>query len=167
MKSNFHSVEICDRRTCLVADCVDFATKYNTRSRKFYRVAEKTLFCWNITIGPLHWNIKFGSSLNIGNGKKICMGKCCWMASLVIQQLFPIQILLIFLRFELPPNFIFERNRSQTCSSSTYLCLLFSFLVLTKCQVLNLMMGRSRDRVPTQIPCLHETCLREVNAFSR
>ena len=27
---------------------------------------------------------KFGSSLNIGNGKKICMGKSCWMASLFI-----------------------------------------------------------------------------------
>ena len=31
--------------------------------------------------------------------------------------------------------------------SSTYFFLLFSFLVLTKCQVLNLMVGRSRDQV--------------------
>ena len=33
------------------------------------------------------------------------MGKSCWLASLAVQQLFPIQILLIFLSFELPPNF--------------------------------------------------------------
>ena len=42
------------------------------------------------------------------------MGKRCWMASLAIQLLFPIQILLIFLRFDLPPNFIFECYRPQT-----------------------------------------------------
>ena len=65
-----------------------------------------------------------------GNGK----------ASLAIQQLFPIQILLIFLRFEQPPNFIFQCYRPQTWQS-TYFCLLFSFLVLGKCQVLNLMVG--------------------------
>ena len=43
----------------------------------------------------------FGGSLNIGNVKRICMGKGCWIASLAIQQLFPIQILLVFLRFKL------------------------------------------------------------------
>ena len=33
------------------------------------------------------------------------MGTICWMVSLAFQQLFPIQIFLIFLRFKLPPNF--------------------------------------------------------------
>ena len=32
------------------------------------------------------------------------MGKCCWRASLAIQQLFPIQILLPFSIFKLTPN---------------------------------------------------------------
>ena len=31
--------------------------------------------------------MKFGSSLNIGNGKRICMGKSCWLARLANQQL--------------------------------------------------------------------------------
>ena len=34
--------------------------------------------------------------------------------SLALQQLFPIQILLLFMRFELPPNFIFQYYRPQT-----------------------------------------------------
>ena len=55
-----------------------------------------------------------GGSLNIGNGMRICMGKSCWMTSLAIQQLFPIQILLIFPRFELLQNLIFECYRPQT-----------------------------------------------------
>ena len=43
------------------------------------------------------------------------MGKCYRMVSLnALQQLFPIQILLIFPRFKLPPNFIFQCYRSQT-----------------------------------------------------
>ena len=42
------------------------------------------------------------------------MEKSCWLARLANQQLFPIQILLIFLRFELPPNFIFQCYRPQT-----------------------------------------------------
>ena len=42
------------------------------------------------------------------------MGKNCWMASLALQQLFPTQILLIFLRFELLPNLIFQCYRPQT-----------------------------------------------------
>ena len=33
---------------------------------------------------------------------------------IAIQQLFPIQILLIFLKFELAPNFIFQYYRPQT-----------------------------------------------------
>ena len=41
------------------------------------------------------------------------MGKSCWMAMLAIPQLFPIQIL-IFPRFELLKNFIFEQYRPQT-----------------------------------------------------
>ena len=35
-------------------------------------------------------------------------------SSLALQQLFPIQILLIFLRFEPPPNFLFQCYRPQT-----------------------------------------------------
>ena len=42
------------------------------------------------------------------------MEKMCWMARLAIEQHFPIQILLVFLRFKLLPNFIFQCNRSQT-----------------------------------------------------
>ena len=62
------------------------------------------------------------------------MGKSCWMARLTIQQLFPIQIFLILLIFKLLPN-------------CTYFFLLLSFPVLTKCQVLNLRVGRSHDQV--------------------
>ena len=44
------------------------------------------------------------------------MGKSCWIASLVhdLQQRFPIQILLVFPRFKLPPNFIFQCYRPHT-----------------------------------------------------
>ena len=45
------------------------------------------------------WQFK----INVGNVKRICMGKSCWIASLALQQLFSIQILLIFLRIKLPP----------------------------------------------------------------
>ena len=62
------------------------------------------------------------------------------MASLALQQLFPIQILLIFLRFELLAS-------DLKLGSSTYFFLLFPFLAFTKCQVLNLSVGRSRDQV--------------------
>ena len=44
--------------------------------------------------------------LHIGNIKRICIGKSCWMARLALQQLFPIQILLVFQRFELLQNYI-------------------------------------------------------------
>ena len=37
-----------------------------------------------------------------------------YMGSLALQPPFPIQILLIFLRFELPPNFTFQCYRPQT-----------------------------------------------------
>ena len=42
------------------------------------------------------------------------MGKCYWLASPALQQHFPIQILLVFPIFKLPPNFIFQCYRSQT-----------------------------------------------------
>ena len=58
---------------------------------------------------------------------------------------FSIQILLIFLRFELPPNFIFQCYRPQTWQFLHIFFLLFPFLVFTKCQVLNLRVGRSCD----------------------
>ena len=48
------------------------------------------------------------------------------MASLALQQLFPIQILLIFLRFRLPPNLMLQTSN---------LLLLFPLLVFTKAQV--------------------------------
>ena len=76
------------------------------------------------------------------------MGKSCWMASLAIKQLFCIQILLIFLSFKLLPNFIFQYITTDLkLGSSTYFFLLFLFLVLTKCQVLNLRVVRSCDQV--------------------
>ena len=49
----------------------------------------------------------------MGNGKGIYMGKSCWTARLAIQQHFPIQILLVFLRFKLLP-IIFHCYRPQT-----------------------------------------------------
>ena len=54
-----------------------------------------------------------------------------WTASLALQQLFPIQILLIFLRFELLPNFIFHCYRPQTWQS-TYFFPAFSTLLVFK-----------------------------------
>ena len=52
------------------------------------------------------------------------------LASLALQQIFAIQIPLIFLRFELPPNFIFQCYRPQT--QQFYL---FYPALLTKSQV--------------------------------
>ena len=74
-----------------------------------------------------------------------------WRASLTLQQLFPIQILLIFFRFEPPPNFIFHRYRPQTWQAFSPL---FSpFLVFIKFQVLNLRMERSRDPLLQKAYC--------------
>ena len=42
------------------------------------------------------------------------MGKSCWIARLALQQHLPIQILLVFLRFKLTPDFIFRWYRPQT-----------------------------------------------------
>ena len=42
------------------------------------------------------------------------MRKRCWIARLAMQQHFPIQIPLVFLRFKLLPNFIFLCYRPQT-----------------------------------------------------
>ena len=44
--------------------------------------------------------------------------------------------------------------------SSTYFFLLYSFLVLTKCQVSNLRVGRSRDQVPQRA---HLQCIQLSN----
>ena len=51
---------------------------------------------------------------------------------------FSIQILLIFLKFKLP-------HTDLKLGSSTVFSCFFSFLVFTKCQVLNLRMSTSRD----------------------
>ena len=63
-----------------------------------------------------------------------------------IQQLSQIQILLPFPILKLLPFYI---PMLQTSNLAVLLIffLLFSFLVLTKCQVLNLRMGKSRDQV--------------------
>ena len=67
-----------------------------------------------------------------------------WIASLALQQLFPIQILLIFLRFELPPNFIFQCYRPPT--RQFYLCFpALSISVIHKVPSITLRMGKSRD----------------------
>ena len=42
------------------------------------------------------------------------MGKSCWIARLALQQHFPIQLLLVFLRFKLLPDFLFQCYRPQT-----------------------------------------------------
>ena len=71
---------------------------------------------------------------------------------LALQQRFPIQIFLPFPRFKLLPNFIFQCYRPQTWQF--YLvCPALSFLVLTKCQVLNLSVCRSCDRVLQRAYC--------------
>ena len=59
----------------------------------------------------------------------------CWRAKLALQQLFRIQILLLFL----------SNATDLKLGCSTYFFLLFPFLVLTKCKVLNLRVGRSCD----------------------
>ena len=70
------------------------------------------------------------------------------MQAFSLQQLFPIQNLLIFPRFELPPILIFKCYRPQT-SQFLFFPQLFPFLVFTKSQVLKLRMGRSRDLLLT------------------
>ena len=84
------------------------------------------------------------------------MGQSCWRARLAIQQLFPTQIFFPFPIFKLLPNFIFQ-CQDLKLGRPTYFFLLFSFLVLTKCQVLNLRVGRSRDQVLQRAYC--ESCL--------
>ena len=61
------------------------------------------------------------------------MGKSCWLASR-FQYLDCCQIL-------------YSNAIDLQLGSSTYVFLLFSFLVFTKCQVLNLRVGRSHDQV--------------------
>ena len=84
------------------------------------------------------------------------MGQSCWRARLAIQQLFPTQIFFPFPIFKLLPNFIFQ-CQDLKLGRPTYFFLLFSFLVLTECQVLNLRVGRSRDQVLQRAYC--ESCL--------
>ena len=81
-----------------------------------------------------------------------------WIASLALQQLFLIQILLIFLRFELPPNFIFQCYRPPT--RQFYLVFPALFISGThKAPSITLRMGRSRDpllqKYLTLIVCRH------------
>ena len=59
--------------------------------------------------------------------KRICMGKSCRRARPAIQQLFPIQILLPFPIFKLPPNFIFQCYRPQTWQSYLFFSCSFHF----------------------------------------
>ena len=57
---------------------------------------------------------------------------------IALQQLFPIQILLIFQRFKLPPNFIFQCYGPQTCQFPLFFPALFILVhVFTKSQELN------------------------------
>ena len=79
------------------------------------------------------------------------MGKSCWMASLAIQQVFPIQILL-YSRGLNWHQILYFNATDLKLGGSTYFCLLFSFLVLTKRQIVNLMAGRSRDQVTCNGP---------------
>ena len=69
------------------------------------------------------------------------MGKCCWRASLALQQLFPILTFLSFKLFQI----LYSNATDLKLVSSTYFSPLFPFLVLTKCKSLNLRVGRSRD----------------------
>ena len=72
------------------------------------------------------------------------MGKCCWITSLAIQQMFPIQILLPFPIFKLPPNFIFQCYRPQTWQFYLFFP---TFSVSSIHEVLGTIfrVGRSRD----------------------
>ena len=74
------------------------------------------------------------------------MGKCWWIASLAISSIFPIQILLPFPIFKLPPNFISQCYRPQIWQ------FYFSFSSLSVSSIhevvgnlLSLRVGRSRD----------------------
>ena len=67
------------------------------------------------------------------------MVKSCWRASLALQLLFPIQILLNCYQI------LYSNATDIKLGSSTYFFLLYPFLVLTKCEVLNLRVGKSRD----------------------
>ena len=71
---------------------------------------------------------------------------CCDAKWRIISIIFPIQILLIFLRFELAPNFIFEFYIPMLQTQTWQFYLFFPALsISSKFQVLNLRMGRSRD----------------------
>ena len=75
------------------------------------------------------------------------MGKSCWLPSLTNQQLFPIQIFLSFPILNCC-KILYSNATDLKLGSSTYFFpVLFSFLVFTKCQVLNVTVGRSRDQV--------------------
>ena len=63
------------------------------------------------------------------------MGKSCWLATLLASNFFPYKSSYHFNATDL------------NLGSSTYFFLLFSFLVLGKCQVLHLRVCRSRDQV--------------------
>ena len=126
----------------------------------------------DLVTSPTHsvaFNIKFGSSLNIGNGKRICMGKSCWMAS--FSHTNPLNIFEIWTT----TKFSVYLNELQT---SNLAVLLIFFLLFHK----DLRLGGSRDQVrfvvvysvsfaltswsPFWKP-LELTCRREIHPFDR
>ena len=84
------------------------------------------------------------------------MGKSCWMASIAIQQLFPIQILLPFPIFKLLPNFIFECYKPQTWQFYLFVHALF---ISSTHKVPGLKWAWARK---VQVVFIRMTCLPEV-----
>ena len=72
------------------------------------------------------------------------MGKSCWIARLAIQQHFPIQIILVFLRFKLLLNFIFQCYRPQTWQLYLFFPAL-SVSAIHEVRGIKFKGGRSRD----------------------
>ena len=73
------------------------------------------------------------------------MGKSYWRARLAIQQHFPIQILLVFLRFKLLPNFIFQCYRPQTWQFYLFFPAQLSISAIHTVVGIKFKGGRSRD----------------------
>ena len=92
------------------------------------------------------------------------MGKSCWRARLAIQQHFPIQILLVFLRFKLPPKFIFQCYRIQTWVSYLFFPAL-SISAIHEVLGIKFKDGRSRDPQLQKV-YLAEQCNLDIIKFN-
>ena len=86
-------------------------------------------------------SLKIYGSLNLRNIKRICMGR-----SYSSSNFFPYKSSYRF-RYLNCCHILYSDATDFKLGSPTYVFLLFLFLILTKCQVLNWRVGRSRDLV--------------------